>query len=165
LAADKLIQAINRAHRLTSRKDVNVHVILCDQSADRVLEDNVNEKVNSSELAIDGRLLGEESEEKSVAELLAMAMADFKSAQDCPNERLLMQSWPELRQQLADAAKLIRKPVTALPPAPEPAFDLGTFIFPANPAPCRAEATAKADVHVPAVTVHVVAPDIRVPAC
>ncbi len=34
-AADKIIQAINRAHRLTSKRDVNLYVIICDQSADR----------------------------------------------------------------------------------------------------------------------------------
>jgi len=35
------------------KRDVNLYVIICDQSADRVLEDNKNEKTNFSELAID----------------------------------------------------------------------------------------------------------------
>jgi len=104
-AADKQVQAINRAHRITSRRDVNLYVILCDQSADRVLEDNINEKTNSSELAIDGRLLGEASEERSVAELLREAMRDFREKQDCPNEEVLCKTWPQLCEQLREAAR------------------------------------------------------------
>ena len=104
-AADKQVQAINRAHRITSRRDINLYVIICDQSADRVLEDNINEKTNSSELAIDGRLLGEATDERSIAELLRDAMRDFKSKQDCPNEETLAKTWPALRAQLREAAR------------------------------------------------------------
>ena len=104
-AADKVVQAINRAHRLTSKHEVNLHVIICDQSADRVLEDNINEKTNSSELAIDGRLLGEATEERSITELLRDAMRDFKDQQDCPNEETLAKIWPALREQLQEAAR------------------------------------------------------------
>jgi len=104
-AADKQVQAINRAHRITSRRDINLYVIICDQSADRVLEDNINEKTNSSELAIDGRLLGEATDERSIAELLRDAMRDFRSQQDCPNEENLAKTWPTLREQLREAAR------------------------------------------------------------
>jgi len=45
--ANKISQAINRAHRLTNLRNVNIYVILCDRSADRVLEDNIKEKTNS----------------------------------------------------------------------------------------------------------------------
>lgn len=136
-AADKIIQAINRAHRLTSRKDVNLYVIICDQSADRVLEDNINEKTNSSELAIDGRLLGESSEEKSVGELLREAMADFRSEQDCPNEENLALTWPILRAELeeaADGTKPVPAAVPVVPPATPPnichPLDLAAVVFP-----------------------------------
>jgi len=94
-----------RAHRITSRREVNLYAIICDQSADRVLEDNINEKTNSSELAIDGRLLGEASEERSISELLRDAMRDFQSRQDCPNEGTLAATWPALRAQLQEAAR------------------------------------------------------------
>ncbi|HEV7927252.1 MAG TPA: SNF2-related protein [Verrucomicrobiae bacterium] len=103
-AADKVIQAINRAHRLTSKRDVNLYVIICEQSADRVLEDNINEKTNASELAIDGRLLGESTQEKSIGELLREAARDFLGTQVCPNEEELRHTWPVLRQSLQDAA-------------------------------------------------------------
>jgi hypothetical protein len=142
-AADKIIQAINRVHRLTSWRDINIYVIICDQSADRVLEDNIAEKTNSSELAIDGRLLGEATEERSVSELLREAMRDFRSTQDCPNEETLAATWPTLREQLQAAAR-------GWPGSePRPGFplesnrssieiDLATVIFPmplAKPSP------------------------------
>jgi SNF2 family DNA or RNA helicase len=104
-AADKVVQAINRAHRLTSRRDVNLYVIICDQSADRVLEDSINEKTNASELAIDGQLLGESTQEKSLGELLREAARDFLGTQECPNEEELLHTWPALRQSLREAVK------------------------------------------------------------
>jgi hypothetical protein len=132
-AADKFTQAISRVHRLTSRKDVNLFVVLCDQSADRVLEDNINEKTNSSELAIDGRLLGEDAEEKSMSELLRDAMRDFKSNQECPDEQKLTETWPALREQLRDGASAWcgREvgPEAQLEPNRNP-IDLSTFDFP-----------------------------------
>jgi hypothetical protein len=117
-----------RAHRLTNRRDVNLYVIICDQSADRVLEDNVNEKVCSSELAIDGRLLGEASEERGIAELLRDAMNDFRDHQDCPDEETLSKTWPALRDQLQAAAESWgrngRKQNAAAP------IDLASVVFP-----------------------------------
>jgi hypothetical protein len=134
-AADKIIQAINRAHRLTSRRDVNLFVIICDQSADRVLEDNINEKTNSSELAIDGRLLGEATEERSISELLRDAMRDFQSKQDCPNEETLIKTWPALRKGLQEAARGWRgselRPEVQFESNRNPiGIDLATIIFP-----------------------------------
>jgi SNF2 family DNA or RNA helicase len=104
-AADKIVQAINRAHRLTSKRDVNLYVIICEQSADRVLEDNINEKTNAAELTIDGRLLGESTQEKSTGELLREAVKNFLGTQQCLNEEVLLHTWPVLRQSLQDAAK------------------------------------------------------------
>jgi len=131
-AADKIIQSINRAHRLTSRRDVNLYVIICDQSADHVLEDNINEKVCSSELAIDGRLLGEASDERGIAELLRDAMNDFRDHQDCPDEETLSKTWPALRDQLQAAAESWgrngRKQNAAAP------IDLALVVFPLPPA-------------------------------
>ena len=124
-----------RAHRLTNRRDVNLYVIICDQSADRVLEDNINEKVNSSELAIDGRLLGEATEERSVAELLRDAMRDFQSRQDCPNEETLVKTRPALREQMQEAARGWHgselRPEVQLESNRNPiGIDLATIIFP-----------------------------------
>jgi hypothetical protein len=128
-AADKIIQSINRAHRLTSRRDVNLYVIICDQSADRVLEDNICEKTNSSELALDGRLLAEATEERSISELLRDAMRDFRSKQDCPNEESLAKTWPTLREQLQAAARRWRESESKIQQAPV-GLDLSTIAFP-----------------------------------
>jgi hypothetical protein len=73
------------------------------------LEDNINEKTNSSELAIDGRLLGELVDERSVSGLLRDVMRDFRPGKDAgtqehPNEEVLAKTWPELRFQLRQAA-------------------------------------------------------------
>jgi hypothetical protein len=133
-ACDKDIQAINRAHRLTSSKDLNIYRIICDQSADRVLKDNIAEKTNSCELAIDGRLLGEVAEERSISELLREAMHDFQSKQDCPNEESLVKTWPELREQLQKAARGWRgselSPVQLESNRNPIAIDLASVIFP-----------------------------------
>jgi hypothetical protein len=152
-AADKIIQAINRAHRLTSRKDVNLYVIICDQSADRVLEDNITEKTNSSELAIDGRLLGETTEERGIAELLRDAMSDFQSKQDCPNEETLAQNWPALREELQAAARGWHqselRPEVQLESNRNPiGIDLPTIIFP-MPLPKPQQNTPVRHVNLP----------------
>jgi hypothetical protein len=97
-----------------------------------VLEDNIAEKTNSCELAIDGRLLGEVAEERSISELLRDAMHDFQSKQDCPNEESLAKTWPELREQLAEAAKSWRGSDFSLaaPSRRIKPIDLSTFVFP-----------------------------------
>jgi hypothetical protein len=126
-AADKVIQSINRAHRLTSKRDVNLYVIICDQSADRVLEDNISEKTNSSELAIDGHLLGKATEERSVSELLRDAMRDFQhgtgtAGQDCPNEETLAKTWPRITRAIAGSRAPLasRRTQTRLPIRTQP---------------------------------------------
>jgi hypothetical protein len=96
-----------------------------------VLEDNINEKVNSSELAIDGRLLGEATEERSISELLRDAMRDFKDQQDCPDEEALTKTWPALREQLQEAARGWRGIELRLDANRNPiGIDLATIIFP-----------------------------------
>ncbi len=143
-ACDREIQSINRAHRLTSKKDLNVYRIICDQSADRVLEDNINEKTNSSELAIDGQLLGEAADERSVSELLRDAMRDFKEKKDCPNEEDLVKTWPALREQLREAARLSfsarsgeRANAEGGVRCPEPIIDLAAIFEPPVPQPAE----------------------------
>jgi hypothetical protein len=91
-----------------------------------VLEDNIAEKTNSCELAIDGRLLGEVAEERSISELLRDAMRDFQSKQDCPNEESLARTWPELREQLQTAARDWKSSGFHL----HLPIDLSTIVFP-----------------------------------
>jgi hypothetical protein len=100
-AADKVIQAVNRAHRIISQHDINVYVILTEGTADRVLEDNINEKNNAANLAVDGDLMAEPVEEMSIAQLLRLAAADFNDKATTVNEDELYREWPALRDKLA----------------------------------------------------------------
>ena len=72
----------------------------------RVMLKQVGEKTNSSEFAIDGRLLGEASEEKGIAGFLRDAVRDFKDHQDCPDEEALATTWPAFCDQLQKAGAI-----------------------------------------------------------
>lgn len=137
-ALDKFIQFLNRVHRMTSRKPVNIYVVICDGTIDRKLESLVQEKGDSSDLVLDGRLMGERSEEINLAELLQVAQREFDPASDTLDEALLHAQWPALRDQLHAAmtawdATCEQVPVTAPTRAtvPKPR----RFLVPANPAP------------------------------
>jgi hypothetical protein len=104
-AADKFKQALDRVHRLNSEKPVNVYVILCQGSIDRKLESLTDEKTDASELVLDGRLIGERSEEVSLAELLNIAKREFNRADNTLDEALLQESWPDLRDRLGTAMR------------------------------------------------------------
>lgn len=114
--ADKMVQAINRVHRMTSKLDVHIHAIICSRSADRVLEENIGQKTDASELAIDGALLDEMEEERSIEALLASAAKDFTeiTKEENPDERRLEKTWPEIRMQLRAAMAKRGKPVITL---------------------------------------------------
>ena len=102
-AYDKFEQAINRAHRLTSRWDVNVYPIICERSIDRKLEALIQEKSDAAELVLDGQLMGEQSTEVNLAELLDVARKEFEveGAGDWIDETELEKEWPALCRQLA----------------------------------------------------------------
>jgi hypothetical protein len=102
-AYDKFIQFINRVHRLTSPFPVNVYVVICDGTIDRKLESLCQEKGDSSELVLDGRLIGERSEEVNLAELLKVAQREFNAESDTLDEALVHAQWPALREQLRTA--------------------------------------------------------------
>ena len=84
-AYDKFEQAINHAHRINSLWNVNVYPIICDRSIDRKLEAMIQEKGDASELVLDGRLIGEQSTEVNLAELLDIARKEFNAP--LPRER------------------------------------------------------------------------------
>ena len=108
-AYDKFEQAINRAHRLTSRWDVNVYPIICERSIDRKLEALIQEKSDAAELVLDGHLMGEQSTEVNLAELLDVARKEFASesagAGDWIDETELEKEWPALCRQLAATSR------------------------------------------------------------
>jgi SNF2 family DNA or RNA helicase len=98
-------QAINRIHRLNSKKVVNVYPIMCLGSVDRKLEALIEEKGNACELVLDGKLLGENIEEVNLAELLQIAAAEFADQKTYPEE-LLEKEWPALRARLGHAMEV-----------------------------------------------------------
>ena len=126
-AFDKFIQFINRVHRMTSAKPVNVYVVICDGTIDRKLESLIQEKGDSAELVLDGRLIGERSEEVNLAELLKVAQREFNASNDTLDEALVHAQWPALRQRLQTAMAAwdqhapvipVAATVTATAPAP-----------------------------------------------
>jgi hypothetical protein len=105
-AYDKFEQAINRIHRINSRWDVNVYPIICERSIDRKLEAMIQEKGDAAELVLDGKLLGEQTTEVNLAELLEIARKEFETGGKLVtvDEQELEKEWPPLRSQLAQAA-------------------------------------------------------------
>lgn len=103
-AYDKFEQAINRIHRMNSPKDVHVWSFLCDGSVDGRLEGNIHEKSDSSELVLDGQLLGEQCHEVNLWELLTDAQRSFSQNLQTIDEHELERTWPPLRQAIALAA-------------------------------------------------------------
>jgi hypothetical protein len=61
-------------------------------------------------------------------------MRDFKDAQDCPDEEALRLTWPELREQLKEAARgwgtFTSARVQEEEPAERKLLDLSIIIFP-----------------------------------
>ena len=106
-AYDKFEQAINRVHRLNSRWPVNVFPIICERSIDRKLEALIQEKGEAAELVLDGHLIGEQSTEVNLAELLDVARKDFEEGGPLAtvDEVKLEAEWPPLRSALSVAAK------------------------------------------------------------
>ncbi len=100
-AYDKFKQALDRVHRMNSQKPVNVYVILCTGTIDAKLESLVNDKGDASELCLDGRLIGERTEEVNLAELLRVAHREFDEKTKTIDEGLLLAQWPGLRDRLA----------------------------------------------------------------
>lgn len=101
-AWDLYEQAINRCHRLNSEKDINIWIIVADGTIDRKLESLTDEKGDSSELVLDGQLIGQDVEEVNLAELLRAAFVEFKAA-TVMDERQLEGEWPTLKEQLGEA--------------------------------------------------------------
>lgn len=99
-AYDKFIQAINRVHRMTSSKPVNVYVVICTGTIDRKLESLIQDKGDAAELVLDGRLIGERTDEVNLAELLNIAQREFNTQHNTIDEAMLAATWPALREKL-----------------------------------------------------------------
>jgi SNF2 family DNA or RNA helicase len=153
-AYDKFEQAINRVHRLNSRWPVTVFAIICERSIDRKLEAMVQEKGDACELVLDGHLIGEQSEEVNLAELLEIAKKEFEEGGTLVtiDEKKLEKDWPPLRSQLSVASKGWRlkgldliglspnTPAVAIDLSAAPAADADESNDPVHVPACRAEA-------------------------
>lgn len=102
-AWDKFKQALDRVHRLNSEFPINVYVVFCDGTIDQRLESLTDEKGDSQELVLDGRLMGESAEEVNYAELLALAQSAFNPADSTVDEGSLLAEWPALKAALGRA--------------------------------------------------------------
>lgn len=124
-AYDKGAQAIERVHRINSKKPVNSFGVLCEGTIDRRLEGLNDEKGDASDLVLDGKLFGENSTEVSLAEILKEAYDTFGRAGEYVDERELEKEWPQLRAQLAAAARNFKHPVAD--PLPENVIALPSY--------------------------------------
>lgn len=105
-AYDANRQAIERVHRLTSRKDVTIYVMITTNSVDERLFAIFGEKGDSSDLALDGRLFEEDKREVSLADLIRSATLEFDPKAQTLAESDLAAEWDtHLRSRLASASK------------------------------------------------------------
>lgn len=106
-AYDLFAQAIDRVHRLNSKKPVNIYPIICNGTIDRKLESMIDEKSDATELVLDGQLMGEQIEEVNLAQLLNIAHLEF-TAEKAISEDDCMAEWPALCEKLvASNARLL----------------------------------------------------------
>jgi superfamily II DNA or RNA helicase len=116
-AYDANAQAIERVHRLTSKKDVTIYLLVTENTIDERLAAIFQEKGDASDLALDGRLFEDDREEVDLAELLRDAVRDFDPTAATLDEGDLEREWlavlsPRLRRA---ASRWTGKPV---PPPP-----------------------------------------------
>ena len=76
-ALDLNRQIVDRVHRLTSKKDVSIYVVITKGTIDERLANVWQEKGDSSDLALDGRLIENDTEKMDAADFLRQAVADF----------------------------------------------------------------------------------------
>lgn len=121
-AYDANAQAIERVHRLTSRKDVTIYLLVTENTIDERLAAIFQEKGDASDLALDGRLFEDDREEVDMAELLRDAVRDFDPTATTLDEDDLEREWlavlaPRLRRA---ANRWTGKPVPPTPSATQP---------------------------------------------
>lgn len=113
-------QAINRVHRMTSKRDVFVWPIICEGSIDMRLESQIQEKSDSSELILDGSLMGDATEEVNFFELLKDAREDWEdNKKNFEDEAVMEQQWPELKERLSKAWAACLAPPKVHVPVPD----------------------------------------------
>lgn len=120
-AFDSNTQAVDRIHRLSSRRDVTIYVMLTTGTIDERLCSIWQEKGDSSDLALDGRLTTVAREEIDLGTLLRDAVRDFDpKAESLPEEEVLQYWRKDLLPVLTAAGKAYAasRPVTQPAAAP-----------------------------------------------
>lgn len=109
-AYDKNKQAIDRVHRLVSKKPVKIYTMVTTNTIDERLESVFREKGDSSNLALDGRLFADKTDEINLGELLAEAIRNFNPRAATVPEKDIEQEWEStLRQKLRHAEERFRE--------------------------------------------------------
>jgi hypothetical protein len=111
-ALDTALQLQERVHRLNSKKAVNYYPILCSGTIDAKLESMIGEKTDSAELVLDGKLIGQVTEEVNLLQLLNLAHSEF-TLDGTVDEKGCEREWPALcaRLNAAYAAMMAAPPV------------------------------------------------------
>jgi superfamily II DNA or RNA helicase len=108
---DLMLQCVDRAHRLTSEKPLNIWIVLANGTIDGRLEADSAEKRRSAELVLDGRILPMDFHEATAAEYLEAGRAVFKTdAGRTVDEREGAARWEELREGIRCRDKAGRTP-------------------------------------------------------
>jgi SNF2 family DNA or RNA helicase len=92
-AYDKNEQAINRVHRLNSPKPVTIYTMVMENTIDERLESVFRDKSESSQLALDGRLFADKTDEINLGELLREAIRNFDPNAETIDEKDIEAEW------------------------------------------------------------------------
>ena len=107
-------QFIARVHRLTSKKPVNIYVIV---PADTIAEQKwqlLKDKAGASDLAFDGELMVQDEEEKDLRAMLKeMRAKGFRATGEEIEEAQIEAEWE----------RFVYEPTVILPPAPKPELE------------------------------------------
>ena len=109
-AYDKNRQSEDRVHRLTSEKPVNIYCMVTTNSIDERLASVYAEKADSSNLALDGRLFADQTDEINLGQLLSEAIRDFDPTANTIPEKAIEEEWEgSLKQKLRIAEQQFRE--------------------------------------------------------
>ena len=108
-AFDENAQFLDRIWRLNSPKPVTIYTMTTAGTIDEKMDALFGEKGDSSQLALDGRLVEEAIEEVDLAALLAGAVRDFKPFASTVDEQDIEAAWPALRHRLTLAERRFRE--------------------------------------------------------
>jgi hypothetical protein len=102
-ACDKNLQAVDRVHRMNSTRPVTIDLYLTHGTIDMKLEYTWDEKADTCNLALDGRLITEHREETTMLDLIADSKATFQEGFDTMDEADIAAAWPATIKALRQA--------------------------------------------------------------